>query len=1000
MFDAIERGLFFISSYLVGSDVDSACQLRAPIDTHTFVTENNSLLTLYRVVGSRRHIGEEEFNRQSEALATTLVSLLKSGFRGEQHSLCFGFRSSPQGGELVIKNVLGPSLKTARRLGADADFIFQDKLAAMGPACVDEMALFGVMTHSAGLTPSERKRWDQHRKKQFEALAGAHVALDPTMTQTPMGPPSVMLSRHNAALSMLEGKISAEGARVQVMMDRLTCHEVVSIMRRFLDAGSYLPNWRPTLLGDRAVSTTTQRSTRTVDSALPMRIGRQIVTEKLIDVFGDAEVVKRGRYWYASVTMDVCPSEEPMPTFSELAASIGTQAPWQVHFDISPNGLGFNRMEQLLAAFTGAAGDHNKSVKQAFDSLKAMKSAGTYVAALRAIFTTWATTEVECVDNLSFLKSKVEGWGQSVASNESGSPSLALLASAPGFARQLQAPYIPGPMDVLTRMTPMFRPSSIWDAGQLVLFTREGRPYPIALGSPAQNYWGTLIFAPTGSGKSFLMNMLNAGILFSPGASELPMCTIIDKGPSAKGVVRFAQAILPPALAAQVVYWRPTPSDANYCVNPFDTQLGCDRPLEADRDFLSALMGGIAPNLGQEGGKFIGRVIDVAYEYFCRVSPTAKRWQWNTNPDLSAKLGQIGINFTEEKPPRVWDVVDAFFDRGMIEEAGRAQFYAVPQMGDITTVLQDRRVLDIYGTAPTPSGEMMVKVFERNMIAAANEYKVFFGITRHTSTARFVVVDIEGMASASTSEEGARRFGLMMLFARRLGARNFFLHPDDLRDVCPQRYLAYQVARVQRIREEPKFLEYDEIHNAKGITAVQGLLQKDAREGRKYNVVAILSSQDLSDFPEDLVKNSYNFFILGAGNAASSKDLQRTFDLTDSEVQVIMQECTAPGKLFGMFRTNRGMLSQLLFTKPGVREVWAYNTSPNDMALRDALYERVGVKRAIGFLAETFPSGSARQHIDEVRRAMGEGASADDGVTELIIKRLEGKIEAHRLRTA
>jgi intracellular multiplication protein IcmB len=375
-----------------------------------------------------------------------------------------------------------------------------------------------------------------------------------------------------------------------------------------------------------------------------------------------------------------------------------------------------------------------------------------------------------------------------------------------------------------------------------------------------------------------------------------------------------------------------------------------------------------------------------------RLSPTAKRWQWNTDLALSEKLASVGIEFREDKPPRVWDVVDAFFAHGLIEEAAEAQYHAVPLLGDLTRVINDRRVMDIYGAAPSPSGELMVKVFERNIIAAATEYRLFAGVTRHRANARFTVIDIEGIAATSQSEEGRRRFGLMMLFARRMGARNFFLHPDDLREVCPAAYLPYQMERVQKIQEELKFLEYDEIHNAKGITAVQSLIQKDAREGRKYNVVGILSSQDMEDFPPDLVKNCYNFFILGAGSAQAGRDLQQTFDLSDSELQSIMTECTRPGVLFGMFRTNRGMLSQLLYTRMGAREAWAYNTSAVDMALRNALYESIGASRTLAFLAHRFAGGTARNYIDDLRRGMSASAASDDSLTSIVIERLRPEL--------
>lgn len=998
MFDSVERFYYWLASFGIGGDTDALCQIRAPIDKHTFVTDTNSLLTMYRVVGSKRLIGQDEFNSQVEALSAMLSGLLRAGNGGRQHSLLFGYRSNPAGGGALLRRILGPSLSTAKRLGANADFLFQDRLAAMTPHCVDEIAVFGIMTHIRGLSPDGIKRWEDFRAKQSQSFAKSGMVFDDTMTQTPHSPPPVIYSRHQAALLTLEEKMSTDGTGIKVMIDRLSCHEAASVMRMYLDASSYNPEWRPDLLGDRPAGVDIKRSTRTADLALPMRVGRQLITEKFTEHFGDAEVTKRGRTWYGSLSLDVCPSEHLSMGFTDLVRSVGQLIPYQVHMDLSPNGLEYNRIDAMFASIMGGAGDHNKMVKQGFDDLKAMKANGENIAAFRIIFSTWADTESKCVDNVSFLKSKVEAWGQAVATNESGAPAHTFVASAPGFARSIPARYLPGPLTELTRMLPMFSPSSVWSAGQLTLFTREGRPYPIMLGTPLQNYWGTLVFAPTGSGKSFLMNMLNTGVLFTPGAMRLPMVTMVDKGPSALGTVMLAKAILPPHLADQVVYWRPTPNDINYCVNPFDTQLGCDKQLESDRDFCMALLGGMSPNLGDEGGKFIGRVLDVAFEMFGRLSPTAKRWQWNTDKDLSEKLSSVGIEFSEDKPPRVWDVVDAFFKRGMINEATEAQYHAVPLMGDLTRVVNDRRVMDIYGSAPSSTGEPIVKVFERNIIAASTEYRLFSGITRHRANARFTVIDIDGIASASQSEEGRRRFGLMMLFARRLGARSFFLHPDEIKSVCPDAYLPYQMDRVQKIQEELKFLEYDEIHNAKGIDAVQGLLQKDAREGRKYNVVGILSSQDLDDFPPDLVKNCYNFFVLGAGSAQTGRDLKKTFDLSDSEVQAIMSECTRPGVLFGMFRTNRGLLSQLLYTKPGARESWAFNTSATDMALRNAYYESMGVARTLSFLADRFPGGSARNFIDDLRRSMSDSMSSEDSMTTITIGHLKDDLNEYERR--
>jgi intracellular multiplication protein IcmB len=988
---AVERLLYWMQSFAVGGDAHQLCHLRGPINEYTLTTASGSLVTVFRVVGSRRHVGPEQFEDQIAALCSSLNILMSSGQGGKQHSVSFAFRSDPKGGMEVVKRVLLPSLSTAKRFGASAQFLFDARLKAMAQACVDEVAVLTVFTHPAGMSPAERERWNEFRAKKQMALTKGGVSADQQMTQTPAITPSLMLSRHAAALSLIEDKVGGESSGVQVMIDRLSCHEAVSVMNRFLRADPLANAWRPRLIGDPSPALVGDK--KRPELAFPMSIARQVITESLHEIFGNAEIVKRGKHFYATLVMEICPQENPLPRFSDLASAIGRTIPLQCNLEMAPNGLEFNKIEGALISFVGAAGEHNKSVKRAYDELRQLKAAGVPIVALRAVFTTWGDSQDKVVDNLSFLKSSLEGWGNSVVSNETGSPSTAFLSSAPAFSASVPAPSLAGPLNEIARLMPLFRPSSIWGAGQLTLFTREGRPYPIQLGSSAQNFWGTLVFAPTGSGKSFLMNLLNSGVLFSPGALELPMMTIVDKGPSALGMVRLAKAVLPKHLSGQVVYLRPTPTDMRFRVNPFDTQLGCDKPLDADKDFLSALLGGIAPNLGPEGGKLIGLIIGVMYEYFSRLSPSAKRWQWSIDDEISNSLSQIGIEFSEEKPPRVWEIVDALFRVGRIEDAQRVQFHAVPTMSDLTSVLHDKRITDIYGTAPTPTGESMISVLQRNVISASNDYQIFFGTTVHTQEARVTVVDIEGMASAATSEEGRRRFGLMMLFARRLGAKNFFLHEDDVAQVSPAAYLDYHMKRAKRLREQLKFLEYDEIHNARGIPEVQQLLQKDAREGRKYNVVGLLSSQDLADFPEDLVKNSFNFFILGCGNAAAAKELQRTFELSDSEVNVITQECTAPGRLFGMFRTNRGMLSQLLHTKPSPLEIWAFSTSAADTAVRDTLYQRLGVRNTLTFLAEAFPTGSARAFIDQMKMGMSDEADAG-GITQMLIRGLEPKIGA------
>ena len=745
MLDTLERGLYWFSSFGLQSDVDAICHLDHTLDDHTFVTTGGSLLTFFNVVGSRRYVGRPEFDQQSAALGRELVTLLKAGFGGKQHSLVFGFRVDRAGGRSRLIEMFGPSVQTARRFGADADWLFKDRLEALSKHVSDEVAVFGVMTHRAGLTPAETKRVLEDRQAKMNKMAKDKIKFNKNTQLSMLPPPSLMVSRHSAAVNTIEQKIAATGGGVKVMIDKMNCRQAGRMMRRFVEAGEVPGNWAPRITSDFKGGLASTRNGEPSHMIFPERFSRQIVTEKYSSIFGDAEITKRGKYYYASLIVDVPPQDgeydDDTPSFSDLANEIGNEMPWQVHFDVSPNGLQTNQMEKMFSGIFGAAGDHNKSIKAAWMELDQMGRDGVYVAALRGIFSTWATSEREVVDRLAFLRSKIEAWGQTVVTNESGDPAAAMLGSVPGFSGKMPANYLPGPMASYVRMMPMFRPSSVWSAGQLVCHTNEGRPYPIALGTSLQNFWGTLVFAPTGSGKSFMMNMMNSGALFSPGLTELPMITVIDKGPSAKAMIDLAKAMLPKHLAEQCAYLRPTSSDASFVVNPFDTQLGCDKPMPADRDFCSTVLLAMAPNLGNEGGKFVNLVVDVLYDYYSRRSPTAKRWQATLNEGLTAKLSQIGIELDELKPIRIWNIVDAFYEKGMLAEAAEAQLYAVPVMTDISTVLgTDPRIKSEYAKATASNGELIIDVFARNLNAALQQYKLFVGVSRFKGQERVMVI--------------------------------------------------------------------------------------------------------------------------------------------------------------------------------------------------------------------------------------------------------------------
>lgn len=983
MLDSVEKSLYWLASFLLEGDSDAHCQIRAPLTDDTLVTVSDDLMSVIEIKGARKLIGDSEFELMAANVANKLAGVMKSG-NGSQHSFSLGFRSSPSSAVRLLKEIVRPAVLTAQRFGVEKDDYFVDQVRALAKKCSEESVYLIMSTHRAGLSAADRKRADEWRSEAGAKLAKTAPGsrLNDDFTQSPRIPSPQIIPRHSAALANLVTDLQAdiEKGGGGLLVEVLEVGQALMLMRRHMDASDFDSSWRPRLIGGKGAQLpSVARRPREATHMFPMRIGRQMVTQSAVEVFGDAELAKRGSIYYGSLVLEVPPEDGSLP-FSALATRIGREIPWTVNFELVPNGEKLRKIDSFYAGFVGAMGDYNKRVKAGWEELKHLKRSGAYVTGLRAVFTTWGDNENKVVDNLSFLRSALESWGSCVVTNETGSPGLATLCSAAGYSKRIPAPYVPGPIDDMARMLPIVRPASVWEYGQLITHTKEGRVYPVGFGTSLQNYWGTLIFAPTGYGKSFLMNMINQGILFSPGLDELPYLTIVDVGPSSRLVMDLARGMLPQHLARQVVSLR-IRNSSEFAVNPFDTQLGCDRPTEVDKDFQVAVVSTLCPTLGPEGERFIGMVINEAYRALGRRSPAQRTWQSSLDARVSAALREIGFQVGEKT--RVWEVVDALFTAGRIDDASLAQRYAVPRLADLIKASRAKEILDSYGDTPTLTNEKMIDVFTRNIQTALTEYELISGYTQfEVGNARAISIDLEEVVTGTDSEEGKRRAALMFLFGRRLGAKNYFLRWDELESIVPDMYRAYQEDRVKKLEESLKFLEYDEVHYASGIPSMSKRIQEDLRVGRKYKCVTMMASQLLQDFPPAAVDNCYTYFILGSGTDTSLDKLRETFGLSQSETHAIQKECTGPGRLFSLFKTVKGTTSQVLHTTAGPFQRWAFSTSKDDALLRSAVTKGMDGDyiEALRALAAQFKDGSARDDMERHRRAMG----ADSGGGSII----------------
>lgn len=980
MFGFFERGLYWFASQFAEGDVDSFVQLGTVVSDDTLVTKRGSLMTVIEIRGALKLIGDPEFTTMRQSLAVALGDRMKAG---NGHSFALGFRSSPEGAPRVVHEAMRPAYATARRLKLGSLAALDDLRNVLTAVCREETAYLVMFSHWSLLGKAEIERGGQRHAEAMAAVTKQvrGVGSDDSISQRIRSAPANLVSKHAAAVKALMTRLTAELDKggVGLLAEVMAAPEALALIRRHQDAGNFPYSWRPRTVVNAGGPAGMDLGRKNADSILPMALSRQMLPEPLTEHFGDVEYASRGGICYGGLALEVPPEtmveEFSRVRFQNLMESLGRSLPLSVNIEVIPNGASeVRKFDSLVASFAGAFGGQNEAIKKAWLELKKIARREPVVA-IRAVFTTWAKSEADLVDRVNLLKASIESWGSSTATNERGHPALMTISAAAGLCTRMPAKYIPLSLADTVRLLPVFRPASVWDHGQLLLHTLDGRPYPVAFGTSRQNFWGTAIFAPSGSGKTFLINRLLYGLATDGGAEELPCVTMIDVGPGSKLSFDLLRSTLPPELAAKVVSIR-VRNTSEFATNPFDTFLGCDRPTPNQRAFVVNVVSTVCGGLGEHSERFIGLVVDVVYRRAARGSQGAKRWQPGLDPELNEELVKLG--FEVKRETLVWDVVDAFMAAGKPVLARRAHRFAMPLLQETVNAANSDEVRAAYGTALV-NGESLIAAFCRGISTGVGEYSMLNGYTAmDLAGARMVSIDLEEMVSDEGSEESRRRAALMFQYARSLGARRYFMRQDELKDIAPDLYRDHLMSEAKSMEAALKFLIYDEAHYATGIPAMEEVINRDLRVGRKYKCVTVLSSQRLADFTPAMISNLYTIFALGAGSEEDLANIGKTFGLSQSEVDAISANLRGRGKLFGLFKTDKGTVSQILASTTGPLMRWAFNTDRDDALVREAVCVRAGVSGIqymdnLRRLAAAFPGGSAREAMERYRQMRSDG---------------------------
>lgn len=959
----------------------SYCEIQTADSRTTLVANDGSLVSLMRVEGVQMLVGREEFQRMLDGLQQTLHTTM--AHPGYLIQVFFGYNKDEVQG--VIAEILSPAEATAERLGLRLEDLFSERINYLSKYCAHEEVYLALWTRLGSLTSEQSKRARSEKVKDIKKNK-----IPPFLqTQNVLAAVPDLRESHDSFVRSVENDFNTWG----IVTHTLEVHEAVAAMRRTADPEFTDRNWRPLLPGDKITIKEYKGMRGEISDIMWPSLARQLLPRDAENL--DLRTARVGDRVYASVFIDLFPKD--VQSFVRLfARTLQTHIPWRISFLIESNGLGHAGLRSALASVLTITSRQNRLIS---DSLKLLSyinlSADDAVVRLRVTAATWAPEgDIRLLrSRVSMLSRAIQGWGSCDVSEISGDAFQSVVSSMLGIAsRSVATPSIAPLSDVL-KMLPLFRPASPWTHGAILFRSPDGKPWPYHPGSRYQTTWIDLFYARPGSGKSVLSNAINLAVCLSPGIPRLPRISIVDIGPSSSGLISLIKDALPANQKHLVAYHR-LRMRSDYAINPLDVQLGCRFPTPQERSFLVNFLTLLVTPVGAEKAydgvaDMSGLVVDELYKALAdEGNPNV--YAPNVDEEVDGALEEIG--FIHDPQTTWWEVTDALFVAGFTHHAMLAQRHASPVLADVAAICRLPAITDLYSRITTPTGESLIQAYSRMISSAVREYPIISQVTHFDlGDARIVALDLDEVAR-SGGDAANRQTAVMYMLARYVLARHYYLAEDNITDM-PEAYREYHRARILEIREDPKRIVFDEFHRTAKVQAVRDQVVQDMREGRKWKVQVALISQSLEDFDSVMVEFATSIFIMEAGPEQAVQKTAKIFGLSSTAQAALRNRVHGPregGATFlAQFATKHGVHTQLLTATLGPVELWALNTTAEDVNVRNRLYRRIGPREARKLLASRYPNGTITKVLeDRLAEIKEEGGLIDEEVRKSVVENL------------
>lgn len=987
--DGMDSFFVMLSSFLKQNLADYS-DLETAQDLHNLVAKDGSLLSIVRVNGYKTLInGNSYLKNISEPMRSGLDQfMMKNG-----HSIQFWFSVNPYNTEKDIMAALKPSYETAKRIQLDFQDLLDERVRNIAPKASSEECYMVLWTRPSALVKSLR---NEESKEKINLRKKIHVPGNILNASDPFAANGALVNLHDAFVDNIMSLFFKTGVSINL----LTVNEAVRAVRKSIDDEFTSPKWEPFLPGQRIAPNIRRDKHKMEEWDIVWPKVSWQVCPRDADIIND-KLVKIGDMVYAPGYIDLMQKE--ITPFASLFGSVGNRYPWRISVTIESDGLGAVATRGLFASMLGMLSGPNKLLNKGVKALKELKEEyGQTIVKCKVAYCTWGPADraPEVEKHLAELSRAISSWGICEVSEVTGDPIAGTMSSALGATYNSVATVSAIPLGTMMMIAPLSRPTSAWTEGAVLFLSPDAKLMPYQPGSSQQTTWIQLIFARPGSGKSVLMNVTNLALCLAPGIPRLPKIGIVDIGPSSSGLISLLKESLPENKRHLVQYYRMRMTE-DFCVNPFDTQLGCRFPTAAELTFLVNFVVLIVTDVSDEkptkamSGLVLKVIMDM-YKKFSDTSSSAKRYDRGVNRQVDEAMK--AINFNYDSRTIWWEIVDALFKAGYYHEASLAQRYAVPLLADAPASAMDEKIRTEKSQIVTETNENLVMYFNRSITEALDQYKILARPTVFDlGEARVVSLDLDEVAK-SGGPAAQKQTAVMYMLARYILGKSYKVDEEsvseipypvteDMSENCPiKMYKEYHLKNIIEGKQDFKRLCFDEFHRTSHSQQFREQIVVDMREGRKWNLDVTLVSQSLNDFDAEMRNLATGIFVMDAGSANDIKNLIDNFGMED----IAEKEALEGGLVHGPAHGRAGVFlakfvgsdgskyTQLLSAHIGPMEMWALSTTSEDAVIRNRLYKILGASQTRKVLATLYPRGIKRVVEERKASMVSTGSFTDD----------------------